>query len=144
MSDLEHLVRGNAEMAQETEGIGLDREVLRAGVSAVLEDPRRGQYRIAETESGAIAGQLMLTYEWSDWRAADLWWIQSVYVWPDHRRQGCFRALYRDVEAAARAAGAGGLRLYVEVENARAQATYGALGMAGDRYRVFEQMFGDH
>lgn len=144
MSDLEILVLGNAEMALETEGIELDPTTLEAGVRAVLENGSHGHYRVVEREHGAIAGQLLITYEWSDWRASAVWWIQSVYVWPSYRRQGCFRALYRDVEKEARARDAAGLRLYVEVENRRAQDTYRSLGMHGDRYRVFERMFTAH
>lgn len=130
-------------MALETEGIHLDMDVLTRGVRAVLAGRQAGAYRVLEKD-GQIAAQLMLTYEWSDWRAATVWWIQSVYVWPDFRRQGLYRRLYRSVEAEAREAGAAGLRLYVEVENARAQATYRALEMNGERYTVFEAMFGEH
>lgn len=138
--DLERIVEGNLAIAQETEGLALDRARLTDGVRAVLEGRASGLYRLAERD-GAVLGQLMVTFEWSDWRNADLWWIQSVYVWPEHRRQGVFQTLYRALEGEALRAGASGLRLYVEVDNARAHATYGALGMDGDRYRVFERMF---
>ena len=84
----------------------------------------------------------MVTYEWSDWRNATIWWIQSVYVHPDYRRRGVFSTLYRTVEQAAKDSGdACGLRLYVEENNTRAQATYAALGMHGGTYLVMEAMF---
>jgi len=87
-------------------------------------------------------GTLMLTDEWSDWRNGWWWWIQSVYVAPDHRRRGVYAALHRHVEALARATpGVVGLRLYVERDNARAQETYAALGMVDAGYAVFEQAF---
>jgi ribosomal protein S18 acetylase RimI-like enzyme len=80
----------------------------------------------------------MITYEWSDWRDGDFWWIQSVYVAPEARRRGVFRALYRHVEAKAREARACGLRLYVEGANANAQATYRGLGMSASHYELYE------
>jgi len=83
----------------------------------------------------------MITFEWSDWRNRMVWWIQSVYVVPDARGRGVFRALYDALRREAQAAGAGGLRLYVDTTNTRAQAVYRALGMNGDHYRVFEEMF---
>lgn len=127
-------------MARETEGIALDLEVLRAGVAAVFEAPARGRYFVAETD-GRVVGQLMVTYEWSDWRNANVWWIQSVYVWPEHRQAGVYRALYAHVQAEARSAGAAGLRLYVDRRNAAAQTVYARLGMDGDHYLLFEHMF---
>jgi ribosomal protein S18 acetylase RimI-like enzyme len=88
-----------------------------------------------------VVGQLLITYEWSDWRDRMVWWIQSVHVVPEARRHGVFRALYAFVRREAEAEGAGGLRLYVATTNTRAQAVYAALGMNGDHYRVFEDMF---
>jgi GNAT superfamily N-acetyltransferase len=141
LADLDALVEFNAAMAWETEHKRLDPAVLRPGVAAVFDDPRRGFYRVAE-RAGTVVGGLLVTYEWSDWRCGDWWWIQSVYVRPEARGHGVFGALYRDVAARARAAGAVGLRLYVERDNQRAQRTYAALGMDETAYRLFEQEFG--
>lgn len=137
-ADLPALVDWNAAMARETEGKTLDRAVLARGVAAVFDEPRRGFYLVAE-RAGAAVGGLLVTYEWSDWRCGDFWWIQSVYVEPAARRGGVFRALYAEVERRARAAGAAGLRLYVETENRRAQATYEGLGMARCHYFMYER-----
>ena len=130
----------NQAMALETEHKLLDAAVVRAGVQAVLDDDRRGFYLVAE-RADEIVGGLMVTYEWSDWRNADFWWIQSVYVRPDSRRQGVYATLYREIERQARAAGACGLRLYVENDNHAAMATYQRLGMDDAHYRVMEQSF---
>ena len=139
--DAEFLVRGNAEMALETEHLSLDLDRLRDGVHALFDQPSRGQYWIAEIE-GRRAGQMMITYEWSDWRNGNFWWIQSVYVLPAHRNQGVFRTLYRHVEKLAlQDTGVCGLRLYVEQENAHAQATYEKCGMSATVYRMFEVDF---
>lgn len=136
-------------MARETERKSLDPGTVLAGVSAGIADPAKARYFVAmqEVQAGkdllqAPVGTLMLTHEWSDWRNGDWWWIQSVYVLPDHRRQGVFAALHRHVDALARAApGVIGLRLYVERDNAVARKTYAAFGMDDAGYRVYEDRF---
>ncbi len=131
----------NALMALETEGRRLDASTLRRGVGAVLEDSSKGMYYVAEI-GGNIAGQLMITYEWSDWRNGTFWWIQSVYVKKEYRNQGVFRSLYRHVEDLARRhGGVCGLRLYVDERNDRAKETYRSLGMRQASYEVFEVDF---
>ena len=143
ITDLDDLVAWNAAMAWETEHRRLDPATLQRGVSAVFEQPRRGFYLIAERD-GAAVGSLLVTYEWSDWRCGDFWWIQSVYVIPAARRGGVFRALYTAVEQRAAAAGAAGLRLYVETENDRAQTTYVDLGMQRCPYFMYEALLPSH
>lgn len=136
--DAVSIADGNSAMAIETEGRALQPETVLRGVQRLLGDPTRGVYFLAEVE-GKPAGQLLITYEWSDWRDGWFWWIQSVYVWPAWRRQGIYRALHAHVEQLARAdADVRGLRLYVEAENDAAQATYRALGMHETGYRLYE------
>jgi GNAT superfamily N-acetyltransferase len=131
----------NVAMALETERIRLDPARVAAGVRAVLEDDSKGFYLVA-TDRGRIAGQLMITYEWSDWRNGNFWWIQSVYVHPDHRSQGIFRGLYDRILQLARAAeDVCGVRLYVERENHRARRTYESLGMKQTAYDLYEVDF---
>ncbi len=133
----------NRNMAMETEGKTLNPDRIGPGVTALLEDDSKGRYWVAVNEDHII-GQLMVTYEWSDWRNGDIWWIQSVYVHPEWRRHGVFRALYRHVRSLAAAEpGVIGLRLYVETGNTRAQRTYEALGMVKPNYLVMEAMLGD-
>lgn len=139
-ADLSFLVDCNAAMAHETEGKTLDRAKLAAGTQAVLADARHGFYLIAEHD-GNVAGCLLVTFEWSDWRAGDWWWLQSVYVLPPHRRHGIFRALHTEVDARAHAAKAVGLRLYVERDNSRAAATYRSLGMRAEPYEMLGREF---
>ncbi len=128
----------NLALADESEDKGLDAATLDRGVSRVLEDPSLGRYFIAEIDGRAV-GQMMLTYEWSDWRNGLFWWIQSVYVVPDARKAGVFTALYRHVESLARTDSAVcGLRLYVHDSNARAIEVYRRLGMHDGHYRVME------
>ncbi len=142
IDDLEVIVDFNARIASETEDTTLDRDTLRTGVRALLDDPSKGRYFVACVDD-QVVGQIMHTREWSDWRNGDIWWIQSVYVHADHRRQGVFAGLYRHLQRLAEAApGVVGLRLYVEVENAPAQATYARLGMDDASYRVMQEIFG--
>jgi GNAT superfamily N-acetyltransferase len=133
------LVEFNLALAWETEHKRLDRDVLTVGVRGVFADHSRGFYTVAENERGEVVGQMMVTFEWSDWRNGWFWWVQSVYVREDARRGGVFRALYREIERQARAdPNVIGLRLYVERENERAQATYRSLGMIDTTYGMME------
>lgn len=129
----------NQIMAEESEGRRLDEATLARGVSAVLADRAKGFYLVAE-RGGRVVGQLMVTFEWSDWRNGLFWWIQSVYTDPSARRTGVYRALHERVVELATASGeACGVRLYVEVENQGARATYERLGMKPCRYGMYEQ-----
>lgn len=140
-ADIGVLAAFNSAMAWETERKRLDPERLTRGIEGPFAQPGRGRYFVAEID-GAVVGCLLVTYEWSDWRNGDWWWIQSVYVVEAARRLGVFRALYAEVERQARAtAGVVGLRLYVERDNARAQATYVALGMEECQYHMYERGF---
>jgi GNAT superfamily N-acetyltransferase len=131
----------NALLARETEHLTLDRNRLGAGVEAVLRDPARGIYWVAEA-GGEIVGQLMITFEWSDWRNGFFWWIQSVYVRQDWRARGVFRALYERVHREAKSrADVCGLRLYVERENQLAHRTYERLGLRPTSYDFYEVDF---
>ncbi len=140
-ADIGALVSGNAAMAAETEGVTLDRDRLRRGIEAVLDDPRHGFYLVAERD-GRRAGQLMVTYEWSDWRAGRFAWIQSVHVEPGARKRGVFRALYDAVIAwAGGEDDVVGVRLYVEKANSGARRTYEAVGMYAADYQMYELDF---
>ena len=140
-ADIDAIAAFNAAMAWETEQRRLDPATLRAGVAAVLDDPGHGFYRVAERD-GAVVACLLVTYEWSDWRNGRWWWLQSVYVAPEARGLGLFGRMYRAVREQARATpGVCGLRLYVEHDNARAQAVYAALGMTPEPYRILHEPF---
>nr|WP_199041727.1 GNAT family N-acetyltransferase [Dyella sp. ASV24] len=139
-ADIAHIARWNLAMAWETEQKALDPAVLERGVTAVFDEPRRGFYLVAERGNEPV-GCLLVTYEWSDWRAGDFWWIQSVYVAESARREGVLRQLYEEAKQRAALAGAVGLRLYVETENERAQRTYAGLGMERCHYFMYEAEF---
>lgn len=129
----------NLHLARESEHLDLEPARVRAGVEAVLRDPAKGLYFVAE-EGGRVIGQLLITHEWSDWRNGDFWWLQSVYVQRDFRRHGVFKALFEFVLArAASQSDVCGVRLYMEADNDRAREAYERLGMKETNYLVFER-----
>jgi GNAT superfamily N-acetyltransferase len=139
-ADAPVIIDFNARLAEESEGKTLDPARITPGVRAVLADPHKGVYFVAEEPGAGVVGQMMITFEWSDWRNGWIWWIQSVYVRAEARRRGVFRALYEHVLAAARRQpDVIGLRLYVDNDNVAAQETYFRLGMSRSNYFVLEK-----
>ena len=139
--DLPFIAAANAALATETEGQTLDPGLLLPGVQAVLDDPGLGRYYLAEIEGKAV-GQLLTTFEWSDWRNGLFLWIQSVYVLPAHRGDGVFRALFGHLSELAKVdSRICGIRLYVDRSNDRAQEVYGRLGMHRSNYGVMETVY---
>lgn len=138
-TDARTIVEFNAACARESEGLALDPERVRAGTEAALADPSRGRYFIALDEQGPV-GQIMITREWSDWRNAWVWWLQSVYVNERARRRGMFTALLRHVEEEARAEGVAAIRLYVDAGNRRARNAYLSCGFGPGHYRMLEKV----
>jgi|SRR5215204_1161634 len=138
--DAAALVEFNQAMALETEGKTLDSQILQSGVEAVFHDEKKGFYIVAE-EDEKIVGGLMVTFEWSDWRSAWFWWIQSVYILPEARGRRIYRLLYNFVREAAREQeNVCGFRLYVEKENVNARKVYEKLGMEETYYLMYEEM----
>ncbi|NNC88536.1 MAG: GNAT family N-acetyltransferase [Akkermansiaceae bacterium] len=139
-ADIPQLADFNRGIARETEGYDLKPEVITAGITRIMEQPELGFYLLAEID-GAVAGSLLITTEWSDWRNGVFWWIQSVYVRADFRRRGIYRSLHTHVEQLAESEpDVCGFRLYVEHGNRVAQATYQSLGMGETPYRVYEAL----
>ena len=139
-NDATALVNFNQAMALETEGKELDSQILRQGVEAVFQQSDRGFYVVAE-EDGNIAGGLMITFEWSDWRNNWFWWIQSVYILPEFRGRKIYSLMYAFVKDLADKQGnVCGFRLYVEHDNEKAQKVYQKLGMESSHYLMYEEM----
>jgi GNAT superfamily N-acetyltransferase len=137
--DAQAIIDFQQKMAWETEKLTLATDIVTKGVKAVFADQNLGQYWVAENE-GQVVASLLITYEWSDWRNANVWWFQSVYVIPSHRRTGIFRSMYVHIRNEAERVGVAGLRLYVEINNSRAQKTYEALDMKREHYAMYEWM----
>lgn len=137
-ADAPTIVDFQLRMARETESLELDRDIVTRGVAAVFADPAKGSYWIAE-RAGRIAGCLLTTFEWSDWRDGSVLWVQSVYVLPEERGRGVYRALYEHLKHRVEMdPGLKGIRLYVDRRNAAAQRVYERLGMTREHYDLFE------
>ena len=140
IGDLNTLIEFQLKMAMETEELKLDREILIKGVKAVYEDPAKARYFVARIDE-RVVGMLMITLEWSDWRNGWVWWIQSVYVEQEFRKDGIFRSLYTYIRNVVENSDSiRGLRLYVDKRNIKAQKVYNALGMTGEHYTTYEWM----
>jgi GNAT superfamily N-acetyltransferase len=137
-ADAPAIVRFQVAMAAETEELALEPAVVARGVDAVFADRAKGEYFVAEDDRGTVVGGLLVTPEWSDWRAGTWWWIQSVYVVPEMRGRGVYAALYgsvrRTVEERPELVG---IRLYVADGNRQALEVYRRLGMIRDHYDMF-------
>ena len=140
-NDAESIALHNQAMALETENKTLDWEIVFTGVESVLADPAKGFYLVAVSE-GEVLGNLMITYEWSDWRNCNLWWFQSVYLRPEIRKQKVFSQMFSWIKEKAKADGVKELRLYVEKENVNAQLVYKAMGMGESHYLMFDMVVG--
>ena len=138
IKDLDRIVEFNYNLAFETEDKALDKNILNKGVKALLEDKSKGVYHVCEV-NGEVVGQIMYTYEWSDWRNGLFIWVQSVYVDKEYRGQGVFKRLYNHIkEMCDNDENICGIRLYVEFENQNAQKTYESLGMEKCNYYMYE------
>lgn len=140
--DIESIVQFQADMAMESEGCVLDKEKVTKGVTSAILDDSKGVYWVAKFEKRTI-GSLMLTREWSDWNNEWYWWIQSVYVIPEFRRKGVYKAMYQNVKDAAKANNVSQIRLYVDKTNVSAQKVYQNLGMQESHYLMFEENLTD-
>ncbi len=141
-ADVEAIAGFQIAMARESEGKELEPGTIRKGVEAVLSSPEKGQFYVAEA-GGSVVGSCMITYEWSDWRNGNFWWFQSVYVLPERRRKGVYRALHSYVHQQALSRDdVCGLRLYVAEDNRAARRTYESMGMKKSHYLMYEIDFG--
>lgn len=139
LQDAETLAANQVAMAMESEGMALDPATVKQGTLAYLTDESLGTAYVAETD-GRIVGSLLVTREWSDWRNAWVWWIQSVYVVPAFRPRRLQGSLQLFTATGTGAGGRTGLRLYVDKNNLSARSVYHRLGMTHEHYVTYEWM----
>jgi len=137
--DLDSLVSFTVAEAREAEGAELDPSIVRRGVEAGLSNRVIAMYWVVESDRGDVVARTSALREWSDWHARYYWWIQSMYVVPDHRGRGLVEMLIGTVLAEARNSGAADLRLYVHEQNSRAMRAYRLCGFGGLPYRIMSK-----
>lgn len=138
-ADIDRIAQFQQAMALETENRTLDPSVSTQGIVAIFDDPRKGFYIVAVSDTSEVVGSLLITYEWSDWSNANHWWIQSVYVDAAWRRRGVYRTMYEHILALTKdRSDICSIRLYVERTNTIAQQTYKSLGMSHSHYDMYE------
>jgi ribosomal protein S18 acetylase RimI-like enzyme len=137
--DIDSIAQFQVDMALESEGTILDRNRVLRGVTAAMNDSAKGSYLVARKDSEVVAS-LMITREWSDWNAEWYWWVQSVYVMPEYRGLGLFRAMYSKVKELAAKEGVSQVRLYVERTNFLARQVYERVGMQECHYLMYEDV----
>ena len=142
VDDIESIVQFQAKMAIESEGTTLDLEKVTKGVTAAMNDESKGIYWVAKVNGKAI-GSLMVTREWSDWNNEWYWWIQSVFVLPDYRKHGVYKAMYSTLKEVAKENKVSQIRLYVDKTNHPAQQVYQRLGMHESHYLMYEENTND-
>lgn len=137
--DIEVIAEYNYNLAYETENKELDKDTLLKGVKSLIDDESKGVYYVCVIDN-KVVGQIMYTYEWSDWRNGTFIWVQSVYVHKDYRGKGVFKSLYKHIKSICDNDENNfvGIRLYVEKENYTAQKTYKSLGMNECNYYMYE------
>ena len=141
LDDAEYITNFNLELAEQTERKRLERGSVLEGVKAVIRDKSKGFYLVAEKRGAKseVVGQLMITFEWSDWRNKYYWWLQSVYIRKEHRNSRIFHRIYSElIKIAESRRNVYALRLYVDKNNKHAKEVYGALGMTKTAYEVYE------
>ncbi|MEX0828906.1 MAG: GNAT family N-acetyltransferase [Nitrospirales bacterium] len=149
VADIDTISTFNTALARETEARTLDASLLRPGVESILRDPSKGWYAVAESfwdpARSKVVGQILITYEWSDWRNGQFWWLQSLYVDQPYRQQGVFRQLYEYVyeQAHMNSEKVCGFRLYVERENYQAHQAYARIGFQETPYQMHEIEFSE-
>lgn len=137
--DIDSITQFQVDMALESEGTILGRNMVLRGVTAAMNDSAKGSYLVARKGSEVVAS-LMITREWSDWNSEWYWWVQSVYVKPAHRGRGLFRAMYSKVKELAAQSGVSQVRLYVERTNLSARQVYERVGMQECHYLMYEDV----
>lgn len=137
-ADIKAIAQFQVDMALESEGTTLSIDTVIPGVEAAINDSNKATYVIAYLSGNPIAS-LMITKEWSDWTNKWYWWIQSVYVIPQYRGKGVYKAMYNKIKDMALQNGVTQIRLYVDKTNVNAQKVYQKLGMSECHYLMYEE-----
>jgi GNAT superfamily N-acetyltransferase len=139
-ADVPVLTRFILEEAREAEGRILDPLRVTRGVRRAVVAGKVPRYWVMlRRRTATIVASISAFYEWSDWRAAPYWWVQSLYVAEPERGHGRARERLGFVEGAAARSGAVELRLYVHRGNTRAARLYRRAGFRATSYDLLRK-----
>lgn len=142
VADADTIVSFTLQEAREAEGIEKGADAVRRGVQAGLEDPTLARYWVAESADGRIIASISVVTEWSNFHGGEYWWVQSLFIVPEHRGRGVVEALLDHVARAAREAAALDLRLYAHQSNRRALQAYKRCGFETAPYTIMTRSLG--
>src|SRR5688572_29382630 len=100
-ADISTLIAFTLQEAFEAEGVERDRAAVARGVQGGFRDPPLATYWVAEAPGGAVVASTSVVTEWSDFQGGHYWWIQSLFIVPEHRGQGLVELLIDHVAEAA-------------------------------------------
>ena len=137
INDAEKIAKDNLLLTVESENLKINYETTLKAVKSIIKDKSKGFLIVAE-ENNDIVGHLMITYEWSDWRNKNIWWIQSVYVDKKHRKQGVFTKMLDHIKNMASENNVDIIRLYAHEDNKNAIKAYEKTNMIKKPYVIYE------
>ncbi len=137
IADAEKIARNNILLAKESENYLLDYNTTFKGVKSIIDDKSKGFLIVAE-EKDTLVGQMMVTFEWSDWHNKNTWWLQSVYVDKSYRQKGIFSKMLAHVKKKAYENNIEIIRLYVHIDNIKAIKAYEKTKMSKKPYFIYQ------
>jgi ribosomal protein S18 acetylase RimI-like enzyme len=135
-ADVDTIIEFTLHEAREAEGLVQDRAVVERGVRGAFEIPPRSTYWVVETTDGRVVASTSIVTEWSDFHGGAYWWVQSLFILPQHRGGGLVQRIMDHLAAIATAAGALDLRLYAHSANERAVRAYKNSGFSVAPYTI--------
>jgi ribosomal protein S18 acetylase RimI-like enzyme len=138
-ADVDAIVALTMREAHEAEQIELHHDSVTRGVRAGFLQPRASRYWVAESTGGDVVASTSVVREWSNFHGGWYWWIQSLFIIPEHRGTGLADQLLQHLTTEASAAGALDLRLYVHASNERAIRAYERYGFRASPYAIMSK-----
>jgi ribosomal protein S18 acetylase RimI-like enzyme len=135
-ADVDTLLAFTLQEVFEAEGTHKDAAGVRRGVEGAFQSPPRSAYWIVESADRQPVASTSIVTEWSDFHGGDYWWIQSIFIRPEHRGRGLVDLMLDRLAVMAKAAGALELRLYAHDSNARAFHVYRRCGFSDAPYTI--------
>ena len=141
LQDLDIIIENNIKLAMEFENIEdcplkIEKQIVKKGVKRVLENENLGFYFICK-EKEALIGQVLITYEWSDWRNQMIWWLHRIYVTPKWRKKGALKKIIKKLDELAEKKNVYAMRLYLHSNNKNAIYAYEKTGWEKLPFKIY-------